>query len=104
MFSIVKLVQNRRSHGNIIAFSNRYYYEDELRATAHQEITNSLFGSPVLQNPQFPVVFHGIFGQDQRSGRSQSYFNVGEASLVKAYCIRLVNDPLRHVGKILFYA
>ena len=102
-FSIVKLVQNRRSHGSIIAFSNRYYYEDELRAGAHREVTTSLFGSPILVKEDFPIVFHGVFGQDQRSGRSQSYFNVSEASLVKNYCLQLVNDPQRHVGKMLSF-
>lgn len=100
MVSIVKLIQNRRSHGSIIAFSNRFFYEDELRASARRETTTSLFGSPILQDLQFPLVFHGISGEGQQSGRSQLYFNNGEASLVKEYCLRLVKDPARHVGKL----
>ncbi|EIM81952.1 P-loop containing nucleoside triphosphate hydrolase protein [Stereum hirsutum FP-91666 SS1] len=95
--TIVKLIQNRRSHGSIIAFSNRFFYEDELRASARRETTTSLFGSPILQDLQFPLVFHGISGEGQRSGRSQLYYNNGEASLVKEYCLRLVKDPARHV-------
>lgn len=100
MASIIKLVKNYRSHGSIVAFSNRFYYEDELRASARREITTSLFGSPVLQSPRFPVVFHGILDQDELSGHSQSYFNIGEASLVKTYCLQLVNDLARHVGEV----
>ncbi|KAI0062682.1 P-loop containing nucleoside triphosphate hydrolase protein [Artomyces pyxidatus] len=95
--TIVKLLRNRRSHGNIIAWSNRYVYGDDLRAHAHPNVARSLLRSVALPKGTFPVVFHGIKGKEQRRRRSPSYFNIDEASMVKRYCLQLMEDNERHI-------
>ncbi|KAI0316096.1 P-loop containing nucleoside triphosphate hydrolase protein, partial [Amylostereum chailletii] len=94
--TIVKLVRNRRSHPRIIAWSNKMFYEDELRAHADPVVVHSLLGSTLLPNKKFPVVFHGIKGEEKRSV-SSSVFNVEEASLVKKYCKTLTEGPEHRV-------
>ena len=36
----------------------------------------------ILPNPQFPLVFHGVIGEDQREADSPSYFNAAEIDVV----------------------
>ncbi|KAI9444108.1 P-loop containing nucleoside triphosphate hydrolase protein [Lactarius indigo] len=73
--TIVLLQRNRRSHGTIIAWPNRYLYEDG-----------------VLPKKGFPVVFHSIKGRELRTRQSPSYLNVLEASIVRDYCQKLTKD------------
>ena len=40
----------------------------------------------------FPVVFHGIKGQEKRTKQSPSYLNIHEASVVRDYCLRILGD------------
>jgi hypothetical protein len=42
-----------------------------------------------LPNKQFPLIFHGIHGKDQREGNSPSWFNIDEATLVRQYIVKL---------------
>ncbi|KAF8267992.1 P-loop containing nucleoside triphosphate hydrolase protein [Lactarius quietus] len=90
--TIVDLQRNRRSHGSIIAWPNRYLYEDIMRAHASRDVSHVLLQSEVLPKRGFPVVFHGIKGQERRTRHSPSYFNVHEASVVRDYCQKLIQD------------
>ena len=59
---------------------------------------NRFIGSPQLVSPRFPVVFHAISGTNEREASSPSYFNIDEASQVKAYVQALLGDaghPIR---------
>ncbi|KAN0127186.1 P-loop containing nucleoside triphosphate hydrolase protein, partial [Lactarius tabidus] len=89
--TIVDLQLNRRSHGAIIAWPNRYLYEDIMRAHASPEVARLLLQSDVLPKKGFPIVFHGIRGLELRN-RSPSYLNIHEASVVRDYCLKLSRD------------
>ncbi|KAH9000980.1 P-loop containing nucleoside triphosphate hydrolase protein [Lactarius hatsudake] len=90
--TIVDLQRNRRSHGAIIAWPNRYLYEDIMRAHASVDVSRLLLQSDVLPKKGFPLVFHGIKGQERRTRHSPSYLNILEASVVRDYCQKLTQD------------
>jgi helicase MOV-10 len=90
--SIVKLLKNFRSHPAILRFPNERFYKGALQAHADPTIIDSLLRSDCVIGPSFPVVFHAIVGNDEREARSPSFFNRGEASLVKEYINRLKED------------
>jgi len=94
---IVVLQRNWRSHGAIIAWSNRYLYADVMRDYGNAYITYHLVDSGVLPKKGFPVAFHGVKGSEQRTKRSLSYSNVLEASIVRNYCVKLIGDPERKI-------
>lgn len=95
--TIVALKRNRRSHGAIIAWPNRYLYEDIMRAYGDEAVTHRLVDSGVLQKKGFPIVFHGIKGLEKRTRQSPSRYNIYEASVVRNYCVALTSDPERMI-------
>jgi len=95
--TIVELHRDRRSHGAIIAWPNRYLYEDSMHAHASLDVSHLLLQSDVLPKKGFPVVFHGIKGWEQRARHSPSFLNVHEASVVRDYCQRLTQDRERKI-------
>jgi helicase MOV-10 len=94
---IVALQRNWRSHGAIIAWSNRYLYADVMRDYGNAYITYHLVDSGALPKKGFPVAFHGIKGSEQRAKWSLSYSNVLDASIVRDYCVKLIGDPDRKI-------
>jgi len=94
---IIVLHRNWRSHGAIFAWSNRYLYEDMMRDYGNAYITYHMVHSEVLPKKGFPVVFHGVRGNGERTKSSPSYFNVVEASVIRNYCVNLVRDPERKI-------
>ncbi|KAH8112754.1 P-loop containing nucleoside triphosphate hydrolase protein [Phellopilus nigrolimitatus] len=106
---IVKpLKEHYRSHDAIIAFSNREFYDNELIPRGDPAVTHSLLRRDVLVNPEFPIVFHGVTGKDEREGHNPSFFNVAEAILVKHYVSLLMEDKKarlkeQHIGIISPY-
>ncbi|KAH9038477.1 P-loop containing nucleoside triphosphate hydrolase protein [Lactarius pseudohatsudake] len=90
--TIVVLQRNRRSHGTIIAWPNRYLYEDSMQAHASSDVSRLLLHSCVLPKQGFPVVFHSVKGLELRTQHSPSYLNVHEASVVRDYCQTLTED------------
>lgn len=97
--SIVKLVKNFRSHPAILEFSNKHFYNNELQPCGDPVLTHSLLRSTVLTN-QFPLVFHGVIGKDERESSSPSFFNIDEATLVKKYCLELIDDRRLRLSKL----
>lgn len=94
---IVDLQQNRRSHAAIIAWPNRYLYEDRMRAHGDADITDRMLQWDELPNKDFPIIFHGIKGTEKRTRRSPSYYNILEASIVRDYCVKLTTSPGRKI-------
>ncbi|KAJ7154607.1 RNA helicase [Mycena filopes] len=90
--TIVKLVNNFRSHPAILDFSNQQFYDGELIPCGNVALIRSLENSDELPTKKFPLIFHGILGKDDREGSSPSFFNIGEATLVKKYVLALVGD------------
>lgn len=62
-------------------------------------VTRSLEKSDVLATMNFPLVFHGVVGKDQQEGRSPSFFNVDEVTLVKTTCLALISDRKHKLRK-----
>ncbi|KAJ6480358.1 P-loop containing nucleoside triphosphate hydrolase protein [Mycena sanguinolenta] len=90
--TIVKLVNNFRSHPAILEFSNQQFYDGELIPCGNPVLTRSLENCDELPTKKFPLIFHGILGKDDREGSSPSFFNIGEATLVKKYVTSLVTN------------
>ncbi|KAG8894354.1 hypothetical protein FRB99_001340 [Tulasnella sp. 403] len=90
--TMVTLTKNWRSHNAILSYPNEAFYHAALEACGPPEVVNCLVGSPVLPNPAFPVVFHGVNGCDEREARSPSHFNDAEKNIVVDYIERLLAD------------
>ena len=90
--SIVKLTYNWRSHEDIIRYPNENFYGGSLEARGDKAITHSLLRWDGLAKKNFPIIFHGIQGRDEREESSPSFFNIAEASLVKRYVEDLMSE------------
>ncbi|KAF8320844.1 P-loop containing nucleoside triphosphate hydrolase protein [Clavulina sp. PMI_390] len=90
--SVVKLVQNFRSHQSILDYPNRRFYRNELVACADPVVTESLTRFHELVTPGFPIIFHSISGEDMREASSPSFFNPHEVLVVKRYVQALRED------------
>ena len=86
---MTKLLQNYRSHPAILKVPNEEFYNNELQVFADKIEREKLAKWEHLareaRRNQFPVIFHGIEGEDMRQGNSPSFFNPEEVSLVKKY-------------------
>lgn len=87
---ITKLLQNYRSHPAILDQPNQMFYDNELIASANRELRECLCQWYSLPCMGFPVIFHGVIGDDMREERSPSFFNPTEAFVVLTY----INDLL----------
>ncbi|KAF7796423.1 hypothetical protein EIP86_007600 [Pleurotus ostreatoroseus] len=90
--TVVKLVQNFRSHRAILTFPNDRFYGGDLRPCGEQKVINAYIGSTLLPNRRFPIIFHVSTGQDDREASSPSFFNAIEALIVKEYIQTLKAD------------
>ncbi|KAF8320843.1 P-loop containing nucleoside triphosphate hydrolase protein [Clavulina sp. PMI_390] len=88
--SVVKLLNNYRSHQAILQYPNQIFYDGELKAfaTPDPKLVN-FFDLPMRG---FPIIFHGVSGEDMREATSPSFFNPIEASIVKDYVQKLRED------------
>jgi len=82
---ITKLVRNFRSHEKLLRLPAQLFYNGELEAAADELVVNSLLKWPGLPRQGFPMLFHGIVGQDLREERSPSFFNLEEVCTVVDY-------------------
>jgi len=89
---LTKLVENYRSHPNILYIPNKAFYESELIASAPIMISHNLNFWEHLPKRGFPLIFHGVEGQDNREGNSPSWYNSEECQVVKYYVDLLVKD------------
>ncbi|RDB30431.1 putative helicase MOV-10 [Hypsizygus marmoreus] len=90
--TVVKLVKNFRSHNTILKFPNERFYEGELEQCGDKKTINAFLGSSYLPNKDFPIVFHGLCGKDDREASSPSFFNIDEVLQVKSYVEHLRAD------------
>ena len=88
---ITKLVQNYRSHPDILKVPNELFYDNELVACADQMLRERMCRSEILPKQGVPVIFNGVYGQEQREERSPSFFNAEEICNLK----KLVEDLLK---------
>ncbi|XP_075766067.1 helicase MOV-10 [Pelodiscus sinensis] len=89
---VTKLLRNYRSHAALLAIPNRQFYEGELQECADRLITHSYCTWEQLPTQGFPIVFHGVSGEDQREGNSPSFFNAQEIHVLLTYLKQLLQS------------
>ena len=70
-----------------------------MRDYGNSYITCHLVLSNLLQKKGFPVIFHGVKGNEHHAEWSPPYFNIIEASIVRDYCVKLIGDCERKICK-----
>lgn len=91
---MTKLVNNYRSHRDIIEIPKKLFYDDELNECAG-DFRNVMLGWEKLPNPNFPIIIHPVYGKDEREARSPSFFNVEEVQTIEKYLKELLDDNVR---------
>lgn len=94
---VTKLIDNYRSHPAILGLSSDLFYHNELVVKADEGLTHQLCNWSMLPHKGFPVIFHGVRGEDVREGNSPSWFNPVETVQVIRYLQGLLNDPEKKV-------
>lgn len=82
---ITKLLSNYRSHPDIIRLPNEMFYDNELKYCADKMIRECFCSWDKLPKKDFPVIFHGVVGKNEREEQSPSFFNAVEAGVVIDY-------------------
>lgn len=82
---VTMLVNNYRSHPAILDLPSRLFYYSQLKPHADPALTHTLSSWPLLPAAGFPVVFHGVRGEDIREENSPSWFNPAETMQVMRY-------------------
>jgi helicase MOV-10 len=104
-FSIVKLLNNYRSHPAIIRYPSERFYDGELESCGDASSINSCLDLELLGRSKYPVVFSAVEGNDMREASSPSFFNPEEVLQVKAYVQQLLADTraVPRIGKFLVF-
>lgn len=92
----LKLVRNYRSHREILKLPNELFYDGDLVGSADITRSHRFVDWEHLPKRGFPVMFHGIEGEDTRESNSPSWFNPDEAQIVKMYVELLVKQTRRN--------
>uniref|UniRef100_A0A6J0SIU3 RNA helicase n=1 Tax=Pogona vitticeps TaxID=103695 RepID=A0A6J0SIU3_9SAUR len=87
---ITKLLRNYRSHAAILKYPNETFYDGELQEHADRLITESYCSWKELVQQGFPIIFHGVCGEDQREENSPSFFNTAEINVLIEYLKKLL--------------
>ncbi|XP_078678948.1 putative helicase MOV-10 [Branchiostoma floridae x Branchiostoma belcheri] len=82
---VTKLLRNYRNHPAILHLPNMAFYDGELIPCADKGARESLCDLDLLPKKGFPIVFHGVVGEDLREERSPSFFNPEEVVTVLRY-------------------
>ena len=64
-------------------------------ATFETHYRNIMLNWEELPNKQFPMIFHAVYGKDEREENSPSFFNVTEVETVEFYLKKLLDDKER---------
>lgn len=99
---VVKLVNNYRSHPEIIKYSNETFYESSMEQMVSSEIHNFAKGWIQLPNPDIPVIFHSVEAEavEAKEIDGLSKFNIEEIEHVVEYVESLVNVGLTEGKKV----
>uniref|UniRef100_A0A3Q2VAN8 RNA helicase n=1 Tax=Haplochromis burtoni TaxID=8153 RepID=A0A3Q2VAN8_HAPBU len=98
---VTKLLRNYRSHPAILEVPNELFYGGELQPCADEYAQNFYCGWEHLPKRNFPVIFHGVTGKDEREASSPSFFNVAEVEVLMDYVRKLLQaQGKRGVAKI----
>ncbi|NXD77706.1 SDE3 helicase, partial [Halcyon senegalensis] len=120
---VTKLLWNYRSHETILRIPNELFYDSELKACERDEFdVRSLYctwdelpkkvrgaagrgtgggpragrAEPNTVHPQgFPIIFHGVCGEERREAKSPSFFNTSEIEVLVHYLKKLLQSQGR---------
>uniref|UniRef100_A0A8C2ZHV5 RNA helicase n=1 Tax=Cyclopterus lumpus TaxID=8103 RepID=A0A8C2ZHV5_CYCLU len=87
---VTKLLRNYRSHPAILKVPNELFYDEELQCCADEMLRNSYCRWEYLKKMDFPVIFRGVTGIDEREASSPSFFNVAEVEVLMDYVRKLL--------------
>ncbi|NXH13075.1 SDE3 helicase, partial [Bucco capensis] len=89
---VTKLLWNYRSHEAILRIPNELFYDSELKPCESLELdVRSLYSTwEELPRKGFPIIFHGVCGEDQREAKSPSFFNTAEIDVLRQYLKKLL--------------
>ncbi|NXK07737.1 SDE3 helicase, partial [Herpetotheres cachinnans] len=91
---VTKLLWNYRSHEAILRIPNELFYDSELKACESIELdVRSLYCAwEELPKKGFPIIFHGVCGEDRREAKSPSFFNTAEIEVLVHYLKKLLQS------------
>ena len=92
---ITKLVRNYRCHPEILYLPSEIFYKGELLA-CREETSPFMNNVNFLPSREFPLLFFGIQGCDEREGNNPSWFNRIEASKVAEIVSKLTKNRDLH--------
>uniref|UniRef100_A0A8C4R056 RNA helicase n=1 Tax=Eptatretus burgeri TaxID=7764 RepID=A0A8C4R056_EPTBU len=95
---VTKLLNNYRSHPHILKVPNMMFYDNELKVCADEILRNSFCNWEHLPKAEFPIIFHGILGKDEREECNPSFFNVSETEKVVEYLKKLLCQKAKKGG------
>ncbi|KAL3626301.1 hypothetical protein CASFOL_029850 [Castilleja foliolosa] len=81
-YLMIKLVRNYRTHEAILSLPSELFYDGELMPCKEESPSFLESWEDILPNKEFPLIFMGIQGCDEREGSNPSWFNRIEASKV----------------------
>ncbi|KAI5610195.1 putative helicase mov-10-B.2, partial [Silurus asotus] len=98
---VTKLLRNYRSHRAILKTPNEMFYDGELQPCADEYSINFYCNWEHLPKPDFPLIFHGVPGKDERESNSPSFFNTSEITVVVDYLKKLLlTQAKKNIAKI----
>ncbi|XP_030321193.1 helicase MOV-10 [Calypte anna] len=91
---VTKLLWNYRSHEAILRIPNELFYDSELKPCESNglDIRNVYCTWDELPKKGFPIIFHGVRGEDQREAKSPSFFNTSEIEVLVDYLKKLLQS------------
>ncbi|XP_052220021.1 putative helicase MOV-10 isoform X2 [Dreissena polymorpha] len=87
---ITQLIRNYRSHDSILEIPRRMFYNNQQEACGDSKVLNCMLDWDMLPNKKFPVMFHSVFGTEEREGESPSWFNRDEIAQIDMYLTGLL--------------
>ncbi|NXA05303.1 SDE3 helicase, partial [Sapayoa aenigma] len=91
---VTKLLWNYRSHETILRIPNELFYDNELKVYESDglNVRNLYCNWEELPKKGFPIIFHGVRGEDQREAKSPSFFNTAEIEVLVNYLRKLLQS------------
>jgi helicase MOV-10 len=92
---MVMLVDNYRSHEDILRIPNMLFYDGKLQCRADRVKSHNMIPWDALPARNCPVVVHNVRGNATREERSPSWCNLDEVAVVKSWVEAVMQE--RHV-------
>jgi superfamily I DNA and/or RNA helicase len=89
---LTKLIKCYRCHPDILKLPNELFYASALEAAGDPSSTHNMCTWAGLPTRNFPLIFHGIEGENVQESTSPSWFNIAEVEQVFHYVRDLVDS------------